>query len=114
MSAPEERPWGAYTVLQDSPNCKVKRIKVLPGKRLSYQYHHNRAETWVFISGRGTVLINDDLQPVSPGCVVQILQLDKHRVHNTGIESLEFIEVQLGSYFGEDDIVRIEDDFGRA
>ena len=114
MISIEERPWGSYTVLQDCEVCKVKRIKVLPGKRLSYQYHHNRAETWVFITGNGTVVINDELQPVAPGCVVQIPQMDKHRVHNTGVGNLEFIEVQLGSYFGEDDIVRIEDDFGRV
>ena len=110
----EERPWGSYEVLQDHATCKVKRICVKPGKRLSYQYHHNRSETWVFVSGNGNVVLNDEVQPVSPGCVIQISQMVKHRVHNTGTGDLEFIVVQLGSYFGEDDIVRVEDDFGRV
>ncbi len=110
----EERPWGKYVVLHDSDDCKVKRITVKPGQRLSYQYHHKRSEIWTFVCGEGIVTLNDVDILVKEKTVVQIGMGDRHRVHNTGDKILEFIEVQLGSYFGEDDIVRLEDDFGRA
>ena len=109
----EERPWGSYTVLHDPEDCKVKRISVKPSERLSYQYHHKREEIWVFISGKGTVTLNDNLVFVKAGSIVHIPIGAKHRIENTGEENLDFVEVQLGTYFGEDDIVRLKDDYDR-
>ena len=109
----EERPWGTYTVLHDPDDCKVKRISVAPQGRLSYQYHHKRAEVWVFISGKGTVTLDNNLVFVKPGSIVHIPIGAKHRIENTGEENLDFVEVQLGTYFGEDDIVRLKDDYNR-
>ncbi|MFN7951453.1 MAG: phosphomannose isomerase type II C-terminal cupin domain [bacterium] len=110
----EHRPWGHYVVLADEPDHKVKRIVVAPGKRLSLQYHHQRAEHWAVVSGRGVVTRGDDTIPVHEGANVEIPAGARHRVENTGSEPLVFIEVQRGSYFGEDDIVRLQDDFGRV
>ena len=109
------RPWGTYTVLSDEADHKVKRIEVLPGSRLSYQQHAKRAEHWFFISGRGNVVLDGIDVPVEAGTAVDIELQMPHRVENThDSETLVFIEVQHGTYFGEDDIVRLEDDFGRA
>jgi mannose-6-phosphate isomerase-like protein (cupin superfamily) len=110
----DERPWGSYTVLADEPDHKVKRIVVLPGKRLSLQLHHKRAEHWFVLSGTGLVTLNDAAVPVGPGVAVDVDTGVSHRIENTGTDELVFVEVQHGSYFGEDDIVRLEDDFGRA
>jgi len=109
-----QRPWGTYTVLHDPDDCKVKRISVLPGQQLSYQYHHHRSEVWVFLSGIGKVILDGHEIDVSPGKIVQIPALSKHRIRNTGNKNLDLIEVQLGAYFGEDDIVRLEDDYDRV
>lgn len=112
---PATRPWGTYTVLSDEADHKVKRIEVLPGARLSYQQHARRAEHWFFISGRGNVVLDGRDVAVRAGTAVDIELQMPHRVENTdGTEPLVFIEVQHGTYFGEDDIVRLEDDFGRA
>ena len=109
------RPWGSYTVLADEADHKVKRIEVLPGKRLSYQRHSRRAEHWFVVSGQGTFVLDGVERPVGPGVAVDIPVEVAHRIENTGTaEPLVFIEVQHGSYFGEDDIVRLEDDFGRV
>jgi mannose-6-phosphate isomerase len=108
------RPWGRYEVLLDSPDHKVKQIAVLPGKRLSYQKHARRSEHWFVVRGHGVVTLNDQKIDVGPGLAVDIAQGASHRIENTGASDLVFIEVQHGEYFGEDDIVRIEDDFGRA
>jgi len=110
----DERPWGSYTVLDDSAGHKVKRIVVLPGKRLSYQWHARRAEHWFVIEGKGVVCLDGKDIPVSAGGAVDIPTRAPHRVENNGTGDLVFIEVQTGDYFGEDDIVRLEDDFGRA
>ncbi len=110
----EIRPWGEYRILEDSDECKVKRISVLSGSRLSYQYHHKREEVWVIVKGSGIVTIDDKIVDVSPGSIVHIRKEQKHRIENTGKENLEFIEVQLGDYFGEDDIVRLQDDYNRV
>ena len=109
-----ERPWGNYTVLLDDENCKVKKITVSPGQRLSYQYHHKRAEDWIFVSGTGIFTIDDEEVNVSAGQKVYIPVLAKHSVRNESDEDLVFIEVQTGEYFGEDDIVRLDDMYGRC
>lgn len=110
------RPWGRYDILYDGDDCKVKRITVKPGKRLSYQYHFKREELWVFISGYGVATIDDQDYTVvgSAGSQVSIGFEQKHRIANTGDVDLVFIEIQTGDYFGEDDIVRLEDDYGRT
>jgi mannose-6-phosphate isomerase-like protein (cupin superfamily) len=110
----DERPWGSYTVLSDADDHKVKEILVLPGKRLSYQKHAQRAEHWFVVRGEGTVTIDGTDIAVGPGSVVDVAVEQAHRMANTGTEELLFVEVQHGSYFGEDDIVRLEDDFGRS
>ena len=101
----EYRPWGYYEILKEKTNYKVKRITVKPGERLSYQYHHKRSEVWTIVSGKATITLDGDTILISQGT--------KHRVKNKGQDDLVFIEVQHGSYFGEDDIVRIEDDYNR-
>lgn len=110
----DERPWGSYTVLEDAPDHKVKRIEVLPAKRLSYQRHEKRAEHWFVVQGEGVVTIDGVDHPVSQGTAIDIPLGAAHRIANTGNETLVFIEVQHGEYFGEDDIIRLEDDFGRV
>ena len=110
----DERPWGNYTVLEDAPGHKVKRIVVFPDKRLSYQTHSRRAEHWFVVSGRGIVTLDGRDLEVSKGSAVDIPIGAAHRVANNGAERLVFIEVQHGDYFGEDDIERLEDDFGRT
>ncbi|HMK35348.1 MAG TPA: cupin domain-containing protein [Desulfomonilaceae bacterium] len=110
----EHRPWGYYEVLLDKPNHKVKEIVVFPGKRLSLQRHKYRYEHWMIISGSAMVTRDESQILLGPGESVNIPAETKHRVLNPGEENLVFIEVQTGSYFGEDDIERFEDDFGRA
>ncbi len=116
MSALEydERPWGNYTVLSDEDDHKVKRIVVHPGKRLSYQKHARRAEHWFVVSGTATVTLDGQDHTVTPGNAIDIGIGTAHRVANQTDDDLVFIEVQVGDYFGEDDIVRLEDDYGRA
>tara|TARA_B100000575_G_scaffold171624_1_gene137446 strand:+ start:7089 stop:7439 length:351 start_codon:yes stop_codon:yes gene_type:complete len=109
----DERPWGRYFVLQDEFNFKVKRIEVKPGQRLSYQYHNKRSETWVIIEGSALVTINDKSKEYNAGKTIVIPLKAKHRVENKSNCLLVFIEVQTGEYFGEDDIIRINDDYGR-
>lgn len=108
------RPWGEYWVLEDAPTHKVKKILVYPGGRLSYQYHHKRAEVWTIISGEGRMTLNGAIKDYKPGETILIPFGAKHRVENPLREPLVFIEIQYGSYFGEDDIVRIEDDYKRS
>ena len=109
----EERPWGRFFVIHDEPNYKLKRIEVDPGGRLSYQYHHKRSEAWTIIEGVGTITLNDATNDYKPGQTILISQGVKHRVENKTNDIVIFIEVQTGSYFGEDDIVRIDDDYNR-
>ncbi|HVC25567.1 MAG TPA: phosphomannose isomerase type II C-terminal cupin domain [Acidimicrobiales bacterium] len=109
----DERPWGSYTVLSDAVDHKVKQIVVHPGKRLSYQRHYKRAEHWFVVRGVGTVTLDGVETSVGPGSTVDVPREAAHRMANTGVGELLFVEVQHGEYFGEDDIVRIEDDFGR-
>ena len=113
----EERPWGSFENLLDTDYCKVKRIIVKPGQRLSYQYHHKRSECWVVVQGRATVTLDDKEFEYESGNqfgnIVNIPVGTKHRVRNDEEIDLIFIETQTGTYFGEDDIVRLEDDYGR-
>ena len=110
----DRRPWGSYEVLEEGRNFKVKRIEVLPGKRLSYQKHAQRAEHWFVIEGTAKVTLDDRDVLVAAGEAIDIPVGSAHRVENPGTEDLIFIEVQRGNYLGEDDIVRLEDDFGRT
>lgn len=110
----EQRPWGSFTVLDEGENFKVKRIEVLPGKRLSYQRHKHRAEHWFVVRGTAKVTLNGDEILVKTGEAIDIATGAAHRVENAEIELLVFIETQTGDYFGEDDIERLDDDFGRA
>ncbi len=110
----DQRPWGTFTVLDEGDNYKVKRIEVLPGKRLSYQQHSRRSEHWYVANGTAKVTLNGTEIIVKSGDAVDIARGDAHRVENPDeAELLVFIEVQTGDYFGEDDIVRLDDDFGR-
>jgi mannose-6-phosphate isomerase-like protein (cupin superfamily) len=111
----EERPWGNYTVLDEGEGFKVKRIEILPEKRLSYQKHAHRVEHWQIVCGTAKVTLNGQETLVEKGGTVDIPLGTKHRVENPDAdELLVFIEVQLGDYLGEDDIERFEDDFGRV
>ncbi len=110
----DRRPWGTFTVLDEGEDFKVKRIEVLPGKRLSYQKHSQRAEHWVVVQGTAKVTLDDHEIVVRAGEAIDIAIGAAHRVENPGQETLLFIEVQRGAYLGEDDIVRLQDDFGRT
>lgn len=111
----DKRPWGSFTVLDEGENYKVKRIEVLPGKRLSYQQHSRRAEHWYVVRGIAKVTLNGTEILVNSGTAIDIARQDAHRVENPHKEeTLVFIETQTGDYFGEDDIVRLDDDFGRG
>jgi mannose-6-phosphate isomerase len=110
-----ERPWGNFTVLDDGESDhKVKRLVVHPGKRLSYQRHSKRAEHWFIVSGTAKVTLDGTVHELRAGESIDIPLEGAHRVGNDGDVDLVFIEVQHGTYFGEDDIVRLEDDFGRV
>ena len=111
----EERPWGNFEILHESDLTKVKRIYVKPGEVLSYQSHEKRAEDWVIIQGGGFVILDGDLSAVSTGDHVRIPAGTKHRIgSNNDTSGLVFIEVQTGTYFGEDDITRYEDEYNRV
>lgn len=107
------RPWGYYIILADEEDHKVKRIVVKPRKRLSLQLHHKRSEHWYVISGKADVTLGECIVQLTKGEAVNIPTETAHRVRNPGTGDLAFIEIQTGTYFGEDDIVRLEDDFGR-
>jgi len=108
------RPWGSYTILESGFFYKIKRITVLPGKKLSYQLHHHRSEHWIVVKGTARVTVEGEETFVRSGESTYVKSGFKHRLENPGKVLLEVIEVQLGEYLEEDDIVRIEDDFGRA
>lgn len=111
----EHRPWGSFTVLEDADDCKVKRLVVKPGGVLSLQYHHHRSEYWVVISGEATVLVDNQVSIKKPGGIVYIPQGATHRLENQHhSQDVHIIEVQMGTYFGEDDIVRLGDIYGRT
>ena len=109
----DQRPWGMYEVLTEGTGYKVKRIEVKPGHRLSLQMHQSRSEHWVIVEGEAIVTIGDRETGLRANEVALIPVLTKHRVANPGTTPLVFIEVQCGSYLGEDDIIRFEDDYNR-
>ena len=110
----DERPWGNFTVIDEGIGYKVKRIEVLSDKRLSYQKHAHRSEHWYVVKGTADVIVDDVEVEVKVGEAIDIPVGASHRVKNSRSELLVFIEVQLGEYLGEDDIVRMDDDFGRC
>jgi mannose-6-phosphate isomerase len=113
-TARDQRPWGSYVVLEDAPTHKVKRIEVRPGLRLSYQRHRRRAEHWFVLAGSAAVVLDGVAHLLGPGDAIDVPTGAAHRIENRGDDGLVFIEVQHGDYFGEDDIERLEDDFGRV
>jgi glycosyltransferase involved in cell wall biosynthesis len=109
----DHRPWGYYKILADNDGYKNKEIVVFPHKRLSLQRHQRRSEHWYILDGRAEITLDDKTFVLAPGQSVDIPKGALHRITNPGSENVRFIEVQTGDYFGEDDIERIEDDFGR-
>ena len=116
MTSPkhESKPWGEYRVLEETRGYKVKRIDVLPGKRLSYQRHRRRDEHWTIVEGRARVTLDGREVELAPGQALEVPAGTAHRIESIGERTLVFIEVQTGTYFGEDDIERLADDYGRA
>ena len=109
----DRRPWGSFTVIDDQRDYKVKRLSVDPGQRLSYQVHSHRAEHWTVVRGTARVTLDGIPFTLHPGDTINIPVGGAHRVENPGDDEMVFVEVQTGDYFGEDDIVRLEDDYGR-
>jgi mannose-6-phosphate isomerase len=109
-----DRPWGTYTVVAEGKGFKVKTVEVRPAHRLSYQRHAHRSEHWFVVEGEGVVTIEGEHAEVRRGDAVDVPVGAAHRIHNTGPTSLVLVEVQHGDYLGEDDIFRLEDDYGRA
>jgi len=107
------RPWGTFKVLEEGEGFKVKRLLIYPGRRTSLQRHNHREEHWVVIKGRGKITLGNEIIEVEKGDMISIPKRALHRIENIGNENLEIIETQLGDYLGEDDIERVEDDFGR-
>jgi mannose-1-phosphate guanylyltransferase/mannose-6-phosphate isomerase len=108
------RPWGNYQILEEEKNAfKIKRIKINPGKKLSYQLHHYRSEHWIVVRGSAKVTVDDEIKFIRPGESIYMKAGQKHRLENPGKLPLEIIEVQMGEYLEEDDIVRFDDEYGR-
>jgi mannose-6-phosphate isomerase-like protein (cupin superfamily) len=109
----EQRPWGSFTVLVDEAHFKAKRLDVSAGKRLSLQSHQRRSEHWIIVTGKAKITVDDSVLNYNQGKHVFVPKNTKHRIENIGDTLLTIVEVQLGEYFGEDDITRYEDDFDR-
>jgi mannose-6-phosphate isomerase len=109
----DSRPWGTWEVLATGERYTVKRIRVLPGERLSLQYHHHRSEHWTIVQGLAEVELDDGVHKLSAGNYVHIPVGAVHRVRALGSEPLVFLEIQVGEVLDENDIVRISDDYGR-
>jgi mannose-1-phosphate guanylyltransferase/mannose-6-phosphate isomerase len=114
MSDGEKRPWGEYSSVDRGDGYQVKHIIVNPGGRLSLQRHAKRAEHWVVVGGTARVTVNEDIKTLKVNESVFIPLGAKHRLENPGKDILHLIEVQVGSYLGEDDIERFSDDYGRT
>ena len=110
----EERPWGKYEILLKGTDFQVKRIEIKPYSRFSLQKHLKRAEKWIVVSGVGTATVGNKETPVAKGSFIEVAQGEIHRMQNTSDKPLVLIEVQFGNYLGEDDIVRLQDDFNRS
>jgi mannose-1-phosphate guanylyltransferase len=108
------RPWGGYSSVLSGDRFQVKRLFVKPGKKLSLQMHHHRAEHWIVVRGTAEVTVDGSITVLSENESIYLPLGCVHRLANPGKIELELIEVQTGSYLGEDDIIRIEDEFGRA
>ncbi|MDD1661641.1 MAG: cupin domain-containing protein, partial [Methanomicrobiales archaeon] len=108
------RPWGSYTVLEESRSYKIKRVSVSPGKRLSLQLHRHRSEHWIVVSGSAEIQLGEERFVLAPNESTYVRAGVRHRLGNPGTAPLEVIEVQSGDYLGEDDIVRFDDEYGRA
>ncbi|KAA3645629.1 MAG: cupin domain-containing protein, partial [Proteobacteria bacterium] len=108
------RPWGSYTILEDEDDCKVKRLVVKPGQVLSLQKHYKRSEHWTVVTGTAKVRVGDKEFMLNENESIHIPVETLHRLENTTDTDIALIEVQCGSYFGEDDIVRYEDIYGRV
>ena len=109
-----ERPWGWYETVSEVPGNKVKRIRVHPGQQLSLQKHHQRAEHWVLVLGTARITVGERVVDMAVGQHVDIAIGEVHRLANLTGEPVEIVEVQFGAYLGEDDIVRLQDDYGRV
>ncbi len=109
-----QRPWGGYAVLGGGPRFQVKRIEVLTGRRFSLQRHRRRMEQWVVVRGVARVTCGDEVSELREGDAIRIPLGAVHRLENPGPGPLQVIEVQIGDYLGEDDIERLDDDYGRA
>lgn len=114
VGASDTRPWGTWTVLYVGPNYIIKQIDVKPGEKLSLQWHHHRNEHWHVLSGRGVVTLGDEQIDIQKGSSVDIPKTVHHRVENTDDKVLKFIEIQIGDILDEDDIVRVDDIYGRV
>jgi len=110
----ETRPWGSFTILDEGNGYKVKRISVNPGHKLSLQYHQYRSEHWTVVQGEATVTVGEVLKKLKIDESVYIPLKEKHALANEGEGLMQLIEVQVGEYLGEDDIVRLEDRYGRT
>jgi mannose-6-phosphate isomerase-like protein (cupin superfamily) len=110
----DHRPWGYYIVLADEADHKVKRIVVKPGMRLSLQRHRRRAEHWYLLAGEAVATLDGQERSLHAGQSIEIPRAAAHRLSNPGAVDAVFIEVQTGEYFGEDDIERLADDYGRS
>jgi mannose-6-phosphate isomerase-like protein (cupin superfamily) len=109
----EERLWGNYLVMHREPGMQVKRLELKPGVRFSLQMHARRSERWIVVAGEGLATVGKRDIPVKKGSFIEVPCEEVHRLKNTGHSPLVVIEVQFGDYLGEDDIIRLEDDFGR-
>ena len=108
------KPWGSYMNLMDEEYTKVKKIVIKPRESPSYQYHFKRSEIWIIVKRVGQVKVDDNVKCHVVGDIIRIPKEAKHQVTNIGETDLVFVEIQLGEYFGEDDIVRLEDKYGRV
>ena len=109
----EKRPWGWFEILHEESDLKIKRIMVEPGKRLSLQSHEKRSENWTIIKGRAIVTLDDREHSLSINQMIFIPRQARHRIENSGSSEMIFVEIQTGTYLGEDDLVRYQDDFNR-
>lgn len=114
MSHEEKPPWGRWMILDQGPGYKVKRIEILPGRRLSYQRHFKRREYWRIVQGIALVTLEGSLIDLTEWENIEIPEGAAHRIENVGDTPLIFIEIQRGQYLEEDDILRLEDDYGRV
>lgn len=108
------KPWGSYRVIDVGDGFQVKRLEITPGSRISYQIHQHRSEHWFIVQGTGSVTVDGVERRVEAGETVDVTIRAPHRIANVGDDLLRFIEVQRGDYLGEDDIERLDDDYGRT